>query len=183
VVRALNSRLDGRRFNSQLAWQIWYWDGWPSLGGQTTLVFHQATQANSASYHQRDGKRAPAKVQHAVQLGVKDKYGSLHVWINVKLCDPLIACAIPQHLRSAAHDKCYTNRLRLPFTFIMATAGEPQLSSCPLILFLHQLQTRTSSNDWHRFLLIEGPSCHPTIRVKAPSGTILVHQTKSQQIC
>jgi len=26
------------------------------FGGQTTSVFHQATQANSASYPQRDGK-------------------------------------------------------------------------------------------------------------------------------
>jgi len=31
-----------------------YWDGWPSSGWQTTSVFHQATQANSASYLQRD---------------------------------------------------------------------------------------------------------------------------------
>jgi len=31
--------------------------GWVTVfGGQTTLVFHQAIQANSASYPQRDGK-------------------------------------------------------------------------------------------------------------------------------
>jgi len=31
--------------------------GWVTVfGGQTTSVFHQATQANSASYPQRDGK-------------------------------------------------------------------------------------------------------------------------------
>jgi len=31
--------------------------GWMTVfGGQTTSVFHQATQANSASYPQRDGK-------------------------------------------------------------------------------------------------------------------------------
>jgi len=31
--------------------------GWVTIfGGQTTLVFHQATQANSASYPRRDGK-------------------------------------------------------------------------------------------------------------------------------
>jgi len=31
--------------------------GWVTIFGvQTTLVFHQATQANSASYPQRDGK-------------------------------------------------------------------------------------------------------------------------------
>jgi len=38
--------------------------GWVTVfGGQTTSVFHQATQANSASYHQRDGKWVPAKVR------------------------------------------------------------------------------------------------------------------------
>jgi len=31
--------------------------GWVTVfGGQTTSVFHKATQANSTSYHQRDGK-------------------------------------------------------------------------------------------------------------------------------
>ena len=31
--------------------------GWVTVfGGQTTSVFHQATQANSASYPQQDGK-------------------------------------------------------------------------------------------------------------------------------
>jgi len=30
--------------------------------GMDHLVFHQATQANSASYPQRDGKWVPAKV-------------------------------------------------------------------------------------------------------------------------
>jgi len=31
--------------------------GWVTVfGGQTTSLFHQATQANSASYPQRDGK-------------------------------------------------------------------------------------------------------------------------------
>jgi len=33
------------------------------FGGQTTSVFHQATQANSASYSQRDEKRVPATVR------------------------------------------------------------------------------------------------------------------------
>jgi len=36
----------------------WYWDG--SLGGSTTLVIHQAMQANSASYPEQDGKQVPA---------------------------------------------------------------------------------------------------------------------------
>jgi len=40
----------------------YYWHGWPSSGGQTTSVFHQATQANSASYFQQNGKWVPAKV-------------------------------------------------------------------------------------------------------------------------
>jgi len=38
-----------RRARLALGWVI-------VLGGQTTSVFHQATQANSASYIQRDGK-------------------------------------------------------------------------------------------------------------------------------
>jgi len=33
------------------------------FGGQTTSVFRQATQANSASYPQRDGKWVPAKAR------------------------------------------------------------------------------------------------------------------------
>jgi len=38
--------------------------GWVTVfGGQTTSVFHQATQANSASYRQRDRKWVPAKVR------------------------------------------------------------------------------------------------------------------------
>jgi len=38
--------------------------GWVTVfGGQTTAVFHQATQANSASYPQRDGKWVPAKMR------------------------------------------------------------------------------------------------------------------------
>jgi len=36
--------------------------GWVTVFGQTTSVFHQATQANSASYPQQDGKWVPAKV-------------------------------------------------------------------------------------------------------------------------
>jgi len=40
----------------------YYWHEWPSSGGQTTSVFHQATQANSASYFQQNGKWVPAKV-------------------------------------------------------------------------------------------------------------------------
>jgi len=36
--------------------------GWVTVfGGQTTSVFYQASQANSASYSQRDGKWVPAK--------------------------------------------------------------------------------------------------------------------------
>jgi len=38
--------------------------GWVTIfGGQTTSVFHQATQANSASYPQWDGKWVLAKVR------------------------------------------------------------------------------------------------------------------------
>jgi len=44
--------------------------GWVTVfSGQTTSVFHQATQANSASYPQRDGKWVPAKVQWCCAAG------------------------------------------------------------------------------------------------------------------
>jgi len=54
VVRVLDSRLDGRGFNPGSRDK--YEDGRPSSGGQTISVFHLATQANSVSYPQRDGK-------------------------------------------------------------------------------------------------------------------------------
>jgi len=43
-------QLNGCEFDS---WQLWILLEW---GRQTTSVFHQATQANSASYPQLDGK-------------------------------------------------------------------------------------------------------------------------------
>jgi len=44
--------------------------GWVTvLGGQTTSVFHQATQANSASHPQREGKWVPAKVRWCSAAG------------------------------------------------------------------------------------------------------------------
>jgi len=44
--------------------------GWVTVfGEQTTSVFHQATQANSASYPQRDGKWVPAKVRWCFAAG------------------------------------------------------------------------------------------------------------------
>jgi len=45
-----------RRARLVLGWVIVF-------GGQTTSVFHQANQANSAFYPQRDRKWVPAKVQ------------------------------------------------------------------------------------------------------------------------
>jgi len=48
--------------------------GWVTVfGRQTTSVFHQATQANSASYPQWDGKSVP------VRLRSKGRYGSFHL--------------------------------------------------------------------------------------------------------
>jgi len=41
----------------------------PSSSGQTTSEFHQATQVNSASYPQWDGKWMPAKVQRRSVVG------------------------------------------------------------------------------------------------------------------
>jgi len=58
VVSALDSRLDGWFPAAAVSTAG---DGWPSSGGQITSVLHQATQAHSASYSQRDGKWVPAK--------------------------------------------------------------------------------------------------------------------------
>ena len=55
VVRALDLHVECCKFNSGTLW--------PSLGGQTTSVFHQAIQANSASYPERGGKWVQTKVQ------------------------------------------------------------------------------------------------------------------------
>jgi len=56
VVRALDSQLDGREFHSRPRRLI--------LGWMTVIsVLHQATQANSASYPQRDMKSVSVKVQ------------------------------------------------------------------------------------------------------------------------
>jgi len=54
VISAFDLRLSGREFNFQPPRLIL--DGWLSLGGQTTSVFHRATQANSASCSQQDRK-------------------------------------------------------------------------------------------------------------------------------
>ena len=55
--------------------------GWVTVfGGQTTSVFPQATQANSASYPQLDGKWVPAKVRWCSAAG---RYGPFHLWMNV----------------------------------------------------------------------------------------------------
>jgi len=46
-----------------LRW-AWLVLGWvTTFGRQTTSVFYQATQVNSASYPQQDGKSVPAKVR------------------------------------------------------------------------------------------------------------------------
>jgi len=45
------------RINEVALRRAWLVLGWVTVfGGQTTSVFHQATQANSASYPQGDGK-------------------------------------------------------------------------------------------------------------------------------
>jgi len=68
--------------------------GWVTIfGGQTTSVFHQTTQANSASYHQRNGKRVPAK--SAMTLcgwGVK-------ATLPRDLYDPFLTRAVPVRFR------------------------------------------------------------------------------------
>jgi len=81
VIRALtrDSTVATREFDYRSS-RLCYWDGWSSSGGQTTLVFHQATQANSASYPQ-ENEHQP-KGGDALRLGSKGRYGSVHWWIN-----------------------------------------------------------------------------------------------------
>jgi len=60
--------------------------GWVTVfGGETTLVFHQATQTNSASYPQRDGKWVPAKMRWCSAAGE-----SRQVWFMVHSIAPAI---------------------------------------------------------------------------------------------
>jgi len=51
VAKVLDLRLDSCESDSRPPTLILI--GWPSLGGQTTSVFHRTMQANSASYPQR----------------------------------------------------------------------------------------------------------------------------------
>ena len=61
-----------------------YWDGWPSSDGQTTSVFHQATQAISSSYPQRDVREMSTSQSAATLCGwAKGSYGPIHLRINV----------------------------------------------------------------------------------------------------
>jgi len=75
-----------------------YWNGWPSSSGQATSVFHQAIEANSASYHQWDGKWVPAKVRWysaAGEVGLIPPVDKTCGW-QVKLYDPSLTRAVPE---------------------------------------------------------------------------------------
>jgi len=54
-----------------------------AYGGQTTSVFHQATQTNSAAYPQWMGNEYQPKCGYAAQLGGEGRYGLFHSWIKV----------------------------------------------------------------------------------------------------
>jgi len=117
-----------RRINEVTLRQAQLALGWmTAFGGQTTSAFHKATEANSASYPQRDGKwlidwavilystrhrvghfrhipqanlSTSRKCGDALRLGSKGWYGSFHLWINVwmtGLCDPFSTRATPEH--------------------------------------------------------------------------------------
>jgi len=49
------------------------------------------------------GNEYQPKCGDALRLGSKGRYGSFHLWINVwwqvKLCDPSLTCATPEHFR------------------------------------------------------------------------------------
>jgi len=55
----------------------------PAVKGAITSVFHQTTLANSASYSQRNGKWVAAKMRRCSVAGVKGRYGSFNLWVNV----------------------------------------------------------------------------------------------------
>jgi len=74
---ALYLQLDSCEFNSRPLWLLLGW------GGQTTSVFHQATQANSATYLSWTGNEYQPKSADALQLWSKGRYFSFHLWINV----------------------------------------------------------------------------------------------------
>jgi len=81
AVRALDSRLDGRHVAGPIPGHCnKYWDGWLSLGRQATSVFHQDTQPPTLS--EAENEYQP-KCSNTLQLGVKGRYGSFHLWINV----------------------------------------------------------------------------------------------------
>jgi len=98
VIMALDLRLDGREFDSrptglELRWVTVFRPA-------NHLSISPSAQANSASYPQRDGTWVPANAVTLCGWGVKDRYGSFHLWINVwvagKLCDPSLTRAIPE---------------------------------------------------------------------------------------
>jgi len=67
------------------------------------LSMQPATQANSASYHQQDGKWVPAKVQLGVKASMAHSTcGCTCQWL-LKLCDPSFTRAIPEHLRDESY--------------------------------------------------------------------------------
>ena len=72
-----------------------------SSSGQTTSVFHQATQANSASCPRWDmGSEYQPKCGDVLRLGNKGMYGSFH-FVDKCVggrCDPSLPRAIPERL-------------------------------------------------------------------------------------
>jgi len=81
VVRAFDSRLNGRGSNSRPLRQIL---GWVIVFGRATSVFHQASQANSASYPQQTGNEYmyQPKCGDSLRLAVKDRHSLFNLWIN-----------------------------------------------------------------------------------------------------
>jgi len=67
------------------------------------------------------GNEYQARCIDAVRLGSKGRYGSFHLWIDMwvagKLCDPLLAHAIPERLSDESlMIKHYANLCLLYFT-------------------------------------------------------------------
>ena len=81
VVKVMDSRLNDRGSISRPLRQIL---GWVIVFGRVTSVFHQTSQANSASYPQQTGNEYmyQPKCGDALRLAVKDRHSLFNLWIN-----------------------------------------------------------------------------------------------------
>jgi len=80
VVRALDSRLDDREFDSQPSWLILGYRLWAGKPPQYFTTPPRLTQLPTLSRTENEYR---PKSGDSLQLGCKNMYGSLHLWISV----------------------------------------------------------------------------------------------------